>query len=131
MFFLSRSQVINVFFEDVQLFFDTNYIPYVSNAQFHGSSGLSHNFEFTLPATRKSPERFVRTLNDVSRDKIDSILFSWGDIKELRKPGAKLYVIMNNSERTVRQELINAVTIYGGTPLLWTEKEKYIEELAS
>jgi hypothetical protein len=131
MFFLSRTQIVNVFFEDVQLFFDTNYIPYVANAQFHGASGLSHTFEFTLPATRKKPERFVRTLNDVSRDKIDSILFSWGDIKELRKPGAKLYVIMNNTEKPVRKELFNALTIYGGTPLLWSEKEKYIEELAS
>ena len=67
----------------------------------------------------------------MSRDKIDSILFSWGDIKELRKPGAKLYVIMNNTEKPVRKELFNALTIYGGTPLLWSEKEKYIEELAS
>lgn len=131
MFFLSRSQVTNVFFEDVQLFFDTNYIPYISNAQFHGSSGLSHTFEFTIPASRKKPERFVKTINDVSRDKVDSVLFSWGDIRDLRKPGAQLYVIMNDSERTVRTDLMNALTIYGGTPVLWTDRNNYIEDLAS
>ena len=79
------------------------------------------------PQREKKPERFVRTLNDVSRDKIDSILFSWGDIKELRKPGAKLYVIMNNTEKPVRKELFNALTIYGGTPLLWSEKENILK----
>ena len=40
-------------------------------------------------------------------------------------------MIMNNTEKPVRKELFNALTIYGGTPLLWSEKEKYIEELAS
>lgn len=131
MFYLSRSQVSNVFLEDVQLFFDLNYIPYVSSAQFHGSSGLSHTFEFTIPASRKSPERFVRAVNDVSRDKIDSILFSWGDIKDLRKPGAQLYVMMNDSERTVRSEFSNALTVYGAKPILWTKRDAYVDDLAS
>ena len=131
MFFMSQPQVLNMFLEDVQLFFDINFIPYISNAQFHGSSGLSHTFEFTIPATRKKPERFVKTINDVSREKVDSVLFSWGDIRELRKPGAHLYVMMNDTEKTVRPELANALAIYGGTPLYWSRRNEYIEELAS
>lgn len=131
MFFMSQPQVLSMFLEDVQLFFDTNFIPYVSNAQFHGSSGLSHTFEFAIPATRKKPERFVRTINDVSRDKVDSVLFSWGDIRELRKPGAHLYVMMNDTEKPVRPELANALTIYGGTPLYWSKRNEYVEDLAS
>lgn len=39
--------ITNIFFEDVQSFFDINSIPYIQNAQFSGSSGLSHTFEFT------------------------------------------------------------------------------------
>lgn len=131
MFFLSRSQVTNVFLEDVQLFFDTNYIPYVANAQFHGSSGLSHTFEFALPATKNRPERFVKTINDVSREKIDSVLFCWGDIKDLRKPGARLYVMMNDSDKRIRPDLVNALTIYGANPLVWTRRNEYVEDLAS
>ena len=75
LFFLSHSQVMNLFMEDVQLFFDTNFIPYVPNAQFSGISGLPHAFPYTIPATRRKPERFVRVINDVNREKIDSILF--------------------------------------------------------
>lgn len=131
MFFLSRSQVSNVFLEDVQAFLDAHYIPYVPNAQFHGSSGLSHTFEFTIPASRKKPERFIRTINDVSRDKIDSTLFSWGDIKELRKPGAHLYVVLNDSDKGIRPEFTNALSIYGATPIPWLDRESYVEELVS
>lgn len=120
-----------MFLEDVQLFFDPNFILYVSNAQFHGSSGLSHTFEFVIPATQKKPERFVRTINDVSRDKVDSVLFSRGDIRELRKPCAHLYVMMNDTEKPVRPELANALTIFGGTPLYWSKRNEYVEDLAS
>lgn len=131
MFFMSQPQVISMFLEDVQTFFDANFIPYVSNAQFHGASGLSHTYEFTIPATRKSPERFIRTINDVTRDKVDSVLFSWGDIRDFRKPGARLYVMMNDAEKAVRTDLANAITVYGGTPLYWIKRNEYIEELAS
>lgn len=131
LFVLSHSQVLNVFLEDVQMFFDVNYIPYVSNAQFNGTSGLPHTFHYAIPATRKHPERFVRAINDVSRDKIDSTLFAWGDIKELRKPGAMLYVILNDSEKQVRSDWENALINYDAKPILWTQRDRYIEELAS
>lgn len=131
MFFLSQSQVVNVFLEDVQVFLDTHYIPYVADAQFNGSSGLSHIFQYTIPASRTRPERFVKAINDVSRDKIDSTLFAWGDIKELRKPGAQLYVILNDTEKNIRSEWENALSNYGATPMRWTQRENYIEELAS
>ncbi len=131
MFFLSRSQVSNIFLEDVQLFFDANYVPYVANAQFCGASGLSHTFDFTIPATRKNPERFIKTINDASREKVSSAIFSWEDIKEMRKPGTMLYVIMNDTEKRVRSDVMNALTVYGGTPVLWSEREKYIDKLAS
>lgn len=131
MFFLSRSQVTNVFLEDVQIFFDSNNISYVPNAQFHGASGLSHTFEFTIPATKAKPERFIKTINDVSRDKVDSTLFSWGDIRELRRPGAQLYVILNDSDRRIRADLINALAVYGASPVLWTKKNDYIGEFAA
>lgn len=131
MFFLSKSQVSNVFIEDVQLFFDINDIRCVSGAQFHGASGLNHTFEFTIPAFRQKPERFIKAINDVSMDKVRSVLFSWDDIKSLRKPGSQLYVIMNDFEKKIREDYMNAVTTCGGKTILWSKREKYIEELAS
>ena len=71
LFFLSHSQIVNMFMEDVQAFFDVNYVPYVSNAQFVGISGLPHTFPYTIPATRNNPERFIRAINDVNQEKIN------------------------------------------------------------
>lgn len=131
MFVLSRSQVTNIFFEDVQSFFDINSIPYIQNAQFSGSSGLSHTFEFTIPAMGKKPERFVKTINDVTGDKINSTLFSWGDIKDSRKQGTQLYVFMNDNERKIRTDYTTALEVYGVHPVLWSAREKYLDELTA
>lgn len=131
MFVLSRSQVQSIFFEDVQTFFDVNSIPYILNAQFSGSSGLSHTFEFSIPSIGKKPERFVKTINDVTGDRINSTLFSWGDIKDSRKQGAQLYVFMNDSEKKVRSDYTNALEVYGVHPVLWSARENYLHELSA
>ena len=99
------------------------------NAQFSGSSGLSHTFEFSIPSTGKKPERFVKTINEVTGDKINSTLFSWGDIKDSRRQGAQLYVFMNDSERKVRSDFTNALEVYGVHPVLWSSRDNYIEEI--
>ena len=131
MFVLSRAQVQNLFFEDVQTFFDINSVPYIMNAQFSGSSGLSHTFEFSIPSTGKKPERFVKTINEVTGDKINSTLFSWGDIKDSRRQGAQLYVFMNDSERKVRSDFTNALEVYGVHPVLWSSRDNYIDLLSA
>ena len=131
MFVLSRSQVQNIFFEDVQTFFDVNSVPYILNAQFSGSSGLSHTFEFSIPSIGKKPERFVKTINDVTVDKIHSTLFSWSDIKDSRKQGAQLYVFMNDSEKKVRSDYTNALEVYGVHPVLWSARSNYVNELSA
>ncbi len=133
MFFLSRSQVTNVFYEDVQAFFDQNAIPYIPNAQFSGASGLAHTFDFAIPAiaTKQKPERFVKTINDVTGDKINSTLFSWGDIKDSRKQGAQLYVFMNDSERKIRPDYITALEVYGAHPVSWSSREKCLNDFVA
>lgn len=131
MFFLSKSQVANMFLEDVQSFLDNNDILYVPNAQFNGVSGLTHTFQYTLPATRKKPERYIRAINDVNRDKIDSALFAWGDIKENRDLDSQLFVILNDSEKKIKNEYQNALNNYGAKTILWSKREMFIKDLAS
>ena len=131
MFVLSRSQVTNVFYEDVQAFFEQYSIPYIQNAQFSGASGLSHTFEFTIPAMKKKPERYVKTINDVTGDKISSTLCSWSDIKDTRKQGAELYVFMNDSERKIRADFITALEVYGVHPVGWSGRDKYLNDLCA
>ena len=131
MFFLSQSQVLNVFLEDVQAFFDAHFIPYVPDAHFNGASGLSHTFPFTIPATRNSPERFIRTINTAAKDKIDSAIFAWIDIRDSRRAGAMLYVIFNDAEKAVRPEWNRALLNYDVHPIPWSQRESYIDALAS
>ena len=131
LFFLSHSQVVNVFTEDVQTFLDSKDVRYIPDAQFIGASGFIHAFPYTIPSTRNSPERFIRVINSATQEKISSTLFTWDDVRKSRKPGAKLYVFMNDREKDVRQSLKNALTNYNVSPIIWSEREKFITELIS
>lgn len=131
MFMLSKSQINNIFLEDVQVFFDSYDIRYIQSVPFFGTSGLPHTFEFAIPASRKRPERLIRTINDVTREKIDSILFSWDDIKEKRKIGSKLYVFLNDADKTIKHDYISALNKYGADAVIWSQRSNYIDALAS
>ena len=131
MFMVSRTQVASVFLEDVMTFFDSRGISYIQNAQYVGASGLPHTFEFSIAATRNKPERFVKTINEVTRDRIQSVLFSWSDIKASRRAGAKCYVILNDTGKRIKAEQTSALTFYGLEPALWSDREKLASELVS
>lgn len=131
MFMLSRSQVTSVFLEDVKEFFELNDVRYIQSVQFSGFSGLPHTFEFAIPKSRKKPERLVRTINNVSREKIDSVLFSWEDIKENRDKNSQLYVFLNDNEKSIKSELTNALAYYGATPVVWSKRDLFAEDLVA
>lgn len=131
MFMLSQSRVMGIFFEDVETFLEENEIRYTPNVQFLGKSGFSHNIHFVIPASKTSPERFIKAINNPSRENVQNIIFGWNDIKETRKNNPFMYVFANNQVKFVKPEVITALDKYSVKPVLWTERDNYIKELAA
>ncbi|MEM3335863.1 MAG: DUF1828 domain-containing protein [Thermoplasmata archaeon] len=131
LFVLSAPVVISVFREDVEKFLKEHEIRFVPSVSFTGKSGFVHLFDFVIPSSQKKPERIIKAINQPDKQKITSLIFSWTDTKETRAPDTVAYGILNDSDRKVAPELINAMNQYEIKTLLWSERDKYIEELAA
>jgi hypothetical protein len=130
MFMTAQKHVASLFFEDVQKFLDTNEIRYTRKVSFVGATGFPHSFDFVIPHSKKSPERLVSVVNDLTKNAVTSHLFAWGDTQAARDPGAAYYVIVNDAERPADPNLIAALENYKVRTVLWTARQASLKELA-
>lgn len=131
MFMLSQNKVVGLFLEDVQAYFDSNNVRYIQPVSFYGKSGLSHMFDFAIPASQKNPERLVKVINQLTKEKAESILFSWNDIQENRASKSKLYVFVNDDVKGVKPDVANAFLQYGINSVPWSQRDQVIKKLSA
>jgi hypothetical protein len=131
MFMLAQSRVASVFFEDVALFLDESEIRYTPKVQFTGKSGFLHTYDFVIPASKWRPERFIRAINNPSKENAASLLFAWGDTKTIRQENAQMFVFLNDSEHSVRADLKEAFDQYDVQSINWSARETAIGVLAA
>lgn len=132
MFMLAQNRVASVFLEDVERFLSINDIRYTHAVQFTGKSGFQHTFDFVIPASKKMPERLIRAINSPTKEKTESVLFSWNDTKEMRQKDSSMYVFMNDYDKSVKTDNIySAFLQYGVRSVVWSKRESVINELAA
>ncbi|MAQ71812.1 MAG: hypothetical protein CL565_06425 [Alphaproteobacteria bacterium] len=131
MFYLAESHVHSLFFEDVRGWLDTNDIRYSEQISFIGRSGYARKFDFLISKSSKAPERILKTINNPVRNSADSIIVDWIDTKEIRPTNSKAYAVVNDNDRNVSSNVLDALNSYDIKPILWSEREKYNTELAA
>ena len=131
MFALSKHRVANLFIEDVGKYLDENDIRYSPAVDFVGKTGLSHKFDYVIPKSSKQPERLIRAINKPSRDSATTLLFAWTDTKDVRPANAKAFAIINDEDSDSVGTFINYLTPYGVTPIRWSERERFTNELSA
>ena len=131
LFMTSRSRVASLFFEEIAQFLSNHDVRYSESLQFAGLSGLSHKVDFLIPSSKKAPERMVKGINSPTRTNIESVLFTYSDVKETRKQDLKLVVFLNDREAPVSDSLLGALETYSALPIPWSQKEKHVQELVA
>ena len=131
MFLTTSSRVKSIFMEEVQEYFLSNDIRNTPSILLMGHSGLSHQFDFVIPASRKMPERFVTTINTPNKQAVESALFAWNDVVKTRKADSRGYIILNDTNRKANDALFNAIQNYELKAVPWTERDSFIDEFAS
>ena len=131
MFLTTSSRVKSLFLEEVQEFFVDNDIRNTPSIMLMGHSGLSHQFDFVIPASRKMPERVITAINTPSKQTVESALFAWNDVVKTRKSDSRGYIILNDIKKKTNLELFNAIQSYDLKAVPWSERNSFIEELAS
>jgi hypothetical protein len=123
--------VESLFFEDVVAWLDANEIRYTPTAKFTGISGYDHLFHFVVPKSRKQPERIVQAINRPTRDTALSFMSAWTDTRQTRPPDSKAYAMLNDTERPISGDVIDALRSYQIGSVPWAERAEVVPELAA
>lgn len=126
MFMLAKHTVASVFKEDVQNYLEEQSIIYTPQFIARGSTGLEFTFDFHI-AHRKR-EIVLKTFNILNTFNLPHFLFTWDDIKEAREKitGKNItgLAIVNDTQRTIKTELLDAIKAKNADFILWSEKDK-------
>jgi len=58
-------------------------------------------------------------------------VFAWIDTRDARSPGSRAYAVLNDSDRTISNDVVDALKSYDVIPVLWTQRDTMREELAT
>lgn len=126
MFMLAKHTVASVFKEDVQKYLEEQDIIFTPQFIARGATGLEFTFDFHI-AHRKH-EIVLKTFNILNTFNLPHFLFTWEDIKEAREKitGKTItgLAVVNDSERKIKSELLDAIKSKNADYILWSEKDK-------
>lgn len=129
LFFTTTMYIEKLFLEYVRDWLEKNDVRYSENIKIGGKTGFDQVFNFIIPKSKRFPERFVQAINTPKKENVQSILFRWEDIKTERK-NAKLYVVLNDKNNKLPDNLITALRNYDLCPILWTCMDDFKYDLA-
>lgn len=131
LFYLASPVVMSLFYEDVVAWLDLSEIRYTPKVKFSGKSGYDHLFDFVIPRSRKQPERILRAISRPSRDTAQAVAFSWIDTREVRPADSQAFAILNDSENSVSESVLDAMRSYNVLPVPWSKREEVRDRLAA
>ena len=131
LFYLASSSVLSLFNEDVAAWLDLSRIRYTPSVKLSGASGFDHRFDYVIPKSDSHPERLVRTINQPNRDSAQSLVFSWIDTRGTRPQQSRAYAMLNDDSRPTATNVEKALQRYGISPISWSKREEWREELAA
>lgn len=130
MFYLAVPMVASLFYEDVVAWFDLVDVRYTPKVKFTGKSGYDHLFDFVIPKSRTQPERILNAINRPNRETAQSTAFAWIDTKDVRPEDSRAYALLNDVDQSLSTSVVDAMRSYGVTPVAWSQREQYRQELA-
>lgn len=131
MFYMARTTVESLFYEDVMAWMDLSDIRYTPSVKFTGKSGFDHRFDFVIPKSRVRPERVVQTINSPTRTAAESLVFSWEDTREIRPSESIIFAFINDQDREPPTKVMEAFLQYELTPVPWSQRDSVRELLAA
>jgi len=130
MFVMAQPRVAGFFWEDVREFLDQHEIRYSPRVKISGRSGFDHAIDFLIPKSRTRPERFVQAINAPNKNTIGAYLFALGDTREARGKDSEAYAFLNDRDREVGGEVMEALEAYEVKSVPWSRREDYVQALA-
>ncbi len=123
---IAKHTVAGLFREDVKAYLDEQEMVYTPYFISKGSTGLEFTFDFQI-AYRQS-ELLIKAFNTINKLNLSHFLFTWDDVRQVREKQTEKKVIglavINNEEREVKDEYLEALRNRGAEFILWTDRNK-------
>lgn len=118
--------VSSLFREDVKMLLDEQNIIYTPQFITKGTTGIEFTFDFQIAGKEK--ELVLKSFNSLNKINVPNFLFSLEDIKPVREKtsGKQLQslAIINDIEKDIKPELINALQSKNTEIFYWSERNK-------
>ena len=131
LYVLARERVASLFFEDVGKWLDENDIRYSVKVKMAGKSGYDQSLDYLIPRSKDQPERVLQTLTNPTKPFVMNALFGITDVRQLRSSPLDAYVIMNDRNREVSGEVLDAFDAYDVKSAFWSQREYLVPALAA
>jgi len=123
---MAKHTVASLFKEDVKSYFDEQSFIYTPQFIAKGTTGIEFNFDFQIAGKQK--ELVIKSFNSLNKINVPNFLFSWEDIKPAREKisGKELkgLAIINDFDKEIKSEYIEALQSKGAETILWSERYK-------
>lgn len=130
MFVMAQPRVASYFWEDVRSFLESHDVRYSPRVKIAGRSGFDHAIDFLIPKSKERPERFIQAINAPNKGTIGTYLFALSDTREARGSESEGYAFLNDANREVGGDVIEALEAYQVMPALWSRRDDYAKALA-
>ncbi|MFO8009475.1 MAG: DUF1829 domain-containing protein [Dehalococcoidia bacterium] len=131
MFVMSQPRVATFFWEDIRSFLDEHNVRYSPRVKIAGKSGFDHAIDFIIPRSKEKPERLIQAINDPRKDTIAAYLFTLTDTRESREGESEAYAFLNDTERSISGDVLDALNAYSVKPALWTRRAELVKDLVA
>ncbi|MBP6355692.1 DUF1828 domain-containing protein [Bacteroides sp.] len=130
---MAKHTVSSIFKEDVKAYLDEQNIIYTPQFIAKGATGIEFTFDFQIAGRNK--ELVIKSFNSLNKINVPNFLFGWDDIKGVREKisGKELkgLAIVNNIDKDIKQEYLDALESKGSEIILWDQRyqQEMIEKL--
>ena len=130
LFTMAQPHVRSLFWEDVHDYLDSNDIRFTSRVKLPGKTGFDHEIDFLIPKSKTQPDRTIKVINNPVKSNITSCLFAFSDILKMRSESLPI-AFLNDGVGFISGDSIEAFRRYDVTPIIWSERNNYVNQLAS
>jgi len=126
LYVIAKHTVASLFREDVKEYLEEREFVYTPYFISKGGTGLEFTFDFQI--AYKQTELLIKAFNSVNKLNLPHFLFTWDDVKQVRErqSGKKVIglAVINNEEREVKGEYLEALQNKGAEFILWSDRNK-------
>ncbi|MGV3094737.1 MULTISPECIES: DUF1828 domain-containing protein [Staphylococcus] len=131
----TKSNVSNLFYEEVLDFFYDEDIIGSAKVAISGESGIKHSIDYILPATKSAPEKLINFANNLDFNKVTTDSYIYRDVKpnRLNKNNLepKMLIIANDIENPITNRTLTVAQHENLSILKWSDKKQILSALTA